>query len=105
MTDWTVFGKLWQASPGAFFWVMLSGVLAFAYNTFVTFLVVKLSPATTAFAGNFNKAATILVSLLFLEGTLPPGLQGRVMIGATLGNIAAFTVYNMLKQRRPIAAE
>jgi len=100
MTDWAVFGKLWQVNPGILGWVVLSGVLAFVYNIFVTFMVVKLSPATTAFAGNFNKAATILLSLLILEGKLAAGLRGKVIIFAVLGNIAAFSLYNVLKKRR-----
>merc|ERR1712178_152810 len=102
MNDFAVFGQLLAVNPGAFAWVILSGLLAFAYNTFVTFLVVKLSPATAAFAGNFNKSATILVSLLILEGTksLPPGMRGVIVVGAVLGNIVASTLYNVLKKRR-----
>mmetsp|Transcript_121734 Transcript_121734/g.344320 ORF Transcript_121734/g.344320 Transcript_121734/m.344320 type:complete len:504 (+) Transcript_121734:2-1513(+) len=100
MTDLEVFGRLWQVNPAIFGWVALSGCLAFVYNTFVTFLIVKLSPATTAFAGNFNKAATILFSLLLLEGTLATGFRGRVVLAAVLGNIAAFSFYNVLKSRR-----
>jgi len=100
MTDWAVFTKLWQVNPSILGWVVVSGLLAFVYNIFVTFMVVKLSPATTAFAGNFNKAATILLSLLFLEGNLAPGLRGKVIILAVLGNITAFSLYNVLKKRR-----
>eukprot|EP00971_Amphidinium_carterae_P097353 1926310-Amphidinium_carterae.1 len=37
-------------------WLLFSGVLAFGYNIFVTYVIQKLTPATTAFAGNFNKA-------------------------------------------------
>eukprot|EP00442_Polarella_glacialis_P019407 CAMPEP_0115058092 /NCGR_PEP_ID=MMETSP0227-20121206/6145_1 /TAXON_ID=89957 /ORGANISM="Polarella glacialis, Strain CCMP 1383" /LENGTH=440 /DNA_ID=CAMNT_0002443015 /DNA_START=34 /DNA_END=1356 /DNA_ORIENTATION=+ len=100
MTDVAVFSKLWEINPTVFGWILASGLFAFVYNTFVTFMVVKLSPATTAFAGNFNKAATILVSLLLLEGNLPTGIRGVVMIGAIIGNIGAFAVYNILKKRR-----
>lgn len=102
MTDCAVLAKLWQVNPKVLVWVLLSGVLAFCYNTFVTFLVVELSPATTAFAGNFNKAATILVSLLLLEGNvLTAGPRGLAIVAAVMGNIAAFTLYNVLKRRRP----
>lgn len=98
MTDWAVFGKLWEVNPHVLGYVLLSGIWAFVYNTFVTFMVQKLSPATTAFAGNFNKAATILVSLLLLEGTRKPAVVLPV-----LGNIAAFYVYNVLQKRRKLA--
>lgn len=100
MTDWDVFGKLWHVNPTIFGWVALSGILAFVYNIFVTFMVVEMSPATTAFSGNFNKAASILLSLLLLEGNLAPGLRGFTIVAAVLGNIAAFTLYNVLKSKR-----
>lgn len=100
MTDFTVFQKLWEINPLAFKWVMLSGGVAFIYNVFVTFMVVKLSPTTTAFAGNFNKAATILLSLLVFEGNLPAGWRGAVILTAIGGNIASFAIYNVLKRRR-----
>jgi len=100
MTDFSIFARLWEVNPAAFGWVGLSGACAFIYNIFVTFMVVKLSPATTAFAGNFNKAATILMSLLILEGTGISGWRGMVTYGTVLGNICAFTCYNVIKGRR-----
>jgi len=105
MTDIQVFKELWQLNPGVLGWVVASGVLAFCYNVFQTFLVVKLSPATTSFAGNFNKAATVLISLVFLEGRLPPGPRGKVLALAIVGNIAAFALYNALKGRRKAASK
>jgi len=99
MTDLSVFVKLWQVNPGIFGYIIMSGFLAFCYNVFVTFLIVKLSPATTAFAGNFNKAATILLSLVIFR-ELAPGIRGLVILGAVFGNIAAFTTYNVLRKRR-----
>jgi drug/metabolite transporter (DMT)-like permease len=99
MSDFSVFVKLWQVNPAIFGYVILSGVLAFIYNTFVTFLIVKLSPATAAFAGNFNKAATILLSLVIFR-ELAPGVRGLVIVGAVLGNIVAFTTYNVLRKKR-----
>lgn len=99
MTDFEVFHRLWEVNPSIFTWVLISGVLAFIYNTFVTFMIVKLSPATTAFAGNFNKAATILIALLVLERGIS-GPRGLVVLVAVLGNIMAFTCYNVLRKRR-----
>lgn len=100
MTDVTVFQELWRLNPSVLGWVAVSGVLAFGYNIFQTFLVVKLSPATTSFAGNFNKAATVLLSMIFLEGKLPPGPRGKILALAIVGNIAAFALYNKLKSGR-----
>ena len=99
-TDLAVFGEVWRVNPSVFYWIMLSGRLAFVYNTFVTFLILRLSPATAAFAGNFNKSATILLSLLFFEGRHKSGLRDVMVVVAILGNIAAFTLYNVLKKRR-----
>jgi len=99
MTDLAVFSQLWQVNPWVFKFIALSGVLAFCYNTFVTFLIVKLSPATAAFAGNFNKAATIMLSLVIFR-ELAPGARGVVILCAVLGNIAAFTTYNVMRKRR-----
>eukprot|EP00928_Gymnodinium_smaydae_P047323 TRINITY_DN31578_c0_g1_i1.p1 TRINITY_DN31578_c0_g1~~TRINITY_DN31578_c0_g1_i1.p1 ORF type:complete len:608 (-),score=108.89 TRINITY_DN31578_c0_g1_i1:26-1849(-) len=104
MTNVAVFRHIWTVNPSIFGWIALSGMLAFAYNTFVTFLIVKLSPATAAFAGNFNKSATILFSLLLLEGALGAGSRGLLVLLAVLGNIAAFTLYSVLKKRREEAA-
>jgi len=99
MTDVEVFRRLWEINPAVFKWVLLSGLLAFIYNTFVTFMIIKLSPATTAFAGNFNKAATILIALLILERGIS-GPRGLVVLLAVMGNITAFTFYNVLRKRR-----
>jgi len=94
-----VFRRLWEINPAVFKWVLLSGLFSFIYNTFVTFMIVKLSPATTAFAGNFKKAATILIALLILERGIS-GPRGLVVLLAVMGNITAFTFYNVLRKRR-----
>eukprot|EP00439_Symbiodinium_sp_Y106_P057721 s127_g8.t1 len=63
--------KSQQSNAGTSAGVVFSGLGAFVYNLYVTFMVVQLSPATSAFAGNFNKSAAILLSLVFLEGAAP----------------------------------
>eukprot|EP00929_Paragymnodinium_shiwhaense_P007683 TRINITY_DN111591_c0_g1_i1.p1 TRINITY_DN111591_c0_g1~~TRINITY_DN111591_c0_g1_i1.p1 ORF type:complete len:477 (-),score=88.73 TRINITY_DN111591_c0_g1_i1:162-1541(-) len=100
MTNLEVFRKIWELNPSVFLYVGLSGLLCFFYNNLQTFMAVNLSPATTAFAGNFNKAATILIALLFLDGRLPSGIRGVVVVGGILVNIASFTAYNILKKRK-----
>uniref|UniRef100_A0A7S1WSW5 Sugar phosphate transporter domain-containing protein n=1 Tax=Alexandrium catenella TaxID=2925 RepID=A0A7S1WSW5_ALECA len=105
MSDLEVFKKLFELNPTVLGLVFASGCLAFCYNVFTTFLVVKLSPATTSFAGNFNKAATVTLSLIFLEGQLPPGIRGKALIAAIAGNIGAFALYNKLKSRRQTAGK
>lgn len=99
MTDLEVFRQLWILNPSVLGWIGLSGVMAFGYNFFTTFLIVKLTPATTSFAGNFNKAANIMLSLLFFDGRLPPGVRGLVLLTAVAGNIGSFTLYNALKKK------
>jgi len=103
MTDLQVVKRMFQVNPSIVKWVVFSGLGAFVYNLYVTFMVVQLSPATSAFAGNFNKSAAILLSLVFLEGAAPwktGSLRDFAKIGAVLGNIAAFTCYNILKKRK-----
>mmetsp|Transcript_12309 Transcript_12309/g.31651 ORF Transcript_12309/g.31651 Transcript_12309/m.31651 type:complete len:200 (-) Transcript_12309:80-679(-) len=102
-TDFAVIARVWAERPVVLAYATLSGVLAFGYNVFQTFLAVKLSPSTTAFAGNFNKAAGILISLVVLEGTLAPGIWGKVALGSIAGNILAFTAYNAIRSRRRAA--
>lgn len=99
-TDLAVFMKVLALRPAVFAYAILSGVVAFGYNVFTTFLAVQLSPATTSFAGNFNKAAGILFSLLVLERWLPTDGWGLLTLGSILGNIAAFATYNSVRQAR-----
>lgn len=99
MTDWEVFKVIWQFKPIVLGFVAFSGLLACWYNLFTTLLIVRLSPATTAFAGNFNHGALVFLSLLFLDRHIPPGYHGVLLIGGVIGNIASFTCYNILKRR------
>mmetsp|Transcript_43661 Transcript_43661/g.100751 ORF Transcript_43661/g.100751 Transcript_43661/m.100751 type:complete len:462 (-) Transcript_43661:195-1580(-) len=105
MTDLHVFQKIFQLNPAVLMWLLFSGVLAFGYNIFVTYVIQKLTPATTAFAGNFNKAAAILFTLIFLEQGGAPGIRGWIVRLSVVGNIAAFTAYNIIGRRRKAAAK
>jgi len=67
------------------------------YNVLQYGIVQTLSPAHTTFAGNFNKAATIVLSLLVGLESLPEGKWGPVMLFAVFGNIVAFTAFNVVK--------
>lgn len=100
VTDLAVLSKVAATNPGIIGLAVLSGLVAFGYNVLTTFLAVQLSPATTSFAGNFNKAAGILFSLLVLEGSLPKGHWGPLLLTSVLGNIAAFVLYNNLRGRK-----
>lgn len=97
VTDWSIFASVWQLSPFTVFLAVFSGALALAYNVLQYGLVQSLSAAHTTFAGNFNKAATIVLSLLVGLETLPEGMWGTVMLFGVVGNIGAFTVYNVVK--------
>lgn len=99
LTDWQVISKVVELSPATLGLAVFSGVLAFAYNILQYGIVQTLSASHTAFAGNFNKAATIVIALVVgLEG-LPEGRWGILMAGAVFANIAAFTAYNISKER------
>lgn len=97
MTDWAVLCKVAVLSPRTLYLTFLSGVFALAYNVLQYSVVQTLSATHTAFAGNFNKAATISLALLFGMETLPAGVWGVIMLLAVLGNIASFTGYSMVQ--------
>eukprot|EP00913_Durusdinium_trenchii_P029781 g27907.t1 len=100
LTDLSVFLKVFSVNAPAYLWVVGSGVCAMVFNLFVTFMVVKLSPATSSFAGNFNKSMSIALSLFLLEGHRPTDARGIIKLCAVFGNIAAFYVYNVLRKKR-----
>ncbi|CAE8645415.1 unnamed protein product [Polarella glacialis] len=98
ITDYEVYQKVMELSPMTMCYVLVSGVLASGYNILQYTVVQQLSPSHAAFAGNFNKAATIMLSICLGLERLPGGIWSTVMVGAILGNIAAFTGYSLLKQ-------
>jgi len=100
MTDWEVLRAVIRLNPMALMPVLFSGVLAFVYNILQYTLVHKLSAAYATFAGNFNKAATVGLSLLLGMEALPEGFYGYVFLAAVIGNIGAFTVYSSLKAKK-----
>mmetsp|Transcript_135649 Transcript_135649/g.351667 ORF Transcript_135649/g.351667 Transcript_135649/m.351667 type:complete len:552 (-) Transcript_135649:27-1682(-) len=97
VTDWQVFLRILELSPATLGYVLLSGVFAAAYNILQYVLVQYLSATHTAFAGNFNKAATIFLSIALGLEALPSGAWGAVMVLAVLGNILSFTGFSLLK--------
>merc|ERR1711972_145651 len=97
MTDWQVVAEVLTRKPMALLPVAFSGILAFFYNILQYTLVHKLSAAYAAFAGNFNKAATVALSLALGLEALPAGGYGQLFLLAVVGNIAAFTFYSSRK--------
>eukprot|EP00931_Biecheleriopsis_adriatica_P101308 TRINITY_DN76477_c0_g1_i1.p1 TRINITY_DN76477_c0_g1~~TRINITY_DN76477_c0_g1_i1.p1 ORF type:complete len:501 (-),score=119.11 TRINITY_DN76477_c0_g1_i1:162-1664(-) len=98
MTDWQVFQKVLELSPSTMGWVILSGFIAAGYNVLQYTVVQKLSAGHAAFAGNFNKAATIMISICMGLEALPGGVWSTVMLGSILGNIGSFTGYTLMKE-------
>eukprot|EP00439_Symbiodinium_sp_Y106_P045992 s2020_g5.t2 len=80
------------SSARMLFFRMLLGVFAAWYNVTQYSLVHSMSATYTTFAGNFNKATAIVISLAVGLEKLPEGVWGHVMLLATLGNIGSFTV-------------
>ncbi|CAE8626048.1 unnamed protein product [Polarella glacialis] len=97
LTDWEVFSEVCRLSPGTMTLSVLSGVFALGYNVLQYNIVQTLSATHTAFAGNFNKAATIFLAILVGLEAMPQGYWGIVMLSAVLGNILSFTGYNLAK--------
>jgi hypothetical protein len=75
---------------------ILSGVFSFVYNIIQFTIVHTLSPSATAFGGNFNKAALIFLSYIFMD-PLPKAPWGIIIMCAIIGNIAAFSYYSYLQ--------
>jgi len=99
MTDWEVLGEVMDRNPMAMTPVLFSGLLSFVYNILQYSLVHKLSPTYATFAGNFNKAATVALSLLLGLESVPAGGYGTLFLLAVLGNLGAFTGYSLLKTK------
>merc|ERR1712217_466148 len=75
---------------------ILSGVFAFLYNIIQFTIVHTLSPSATAFGGNFNKAALIFLSYIFMD-PLPGMPWGAIIMCAIVGNIVSFSYYSYLQ--------
>lgn len=104
-TDIAVFMKILSLHPQALFNVFLSGLFATCYNMFQYYLVNALSATHTAFCGNFNKAATVVLSLVVGLESLPRGPWKLVMLAAVGGNIGAFAGYSALKAHEKAVKE
>jgi len=97
ITDWEVFQKVLTLSPKTLGLVLMSGFFAGAYNLLQFLMVNYLSATHTAFCGNFNKAATIALSIIMGMEQLPGGVWSGLMVGAISGNIMSFTGFSYLK--------
>jgi len=97
MTDFEVMRRVLQLSPSTMVWLCFSGVFAAGYNVLNYTVVQKLSATQAAFAGNFNKAASIALSISLGLEHLPSGAWGALMVLAIAGNVGSFTRYSLLK--------
>jgi len=102
MSDWQILQGVWALNKQTMTWLALSGVFSFMYNIIQFSIVHTLSPAATAFGGNFNKAALIFLTLLlpFLRVHELPGSPFIEVIWiAVLVNISAFSYYSYLQMQ------
>lgn len=97
VTDFQIVKEVLALNPTTFGLAVLSGLFALSYNVLLYSVVQTLSAAFSAFTSNFNKAATIALSLLFGFEFLPEQPWGAVMVVGIVGNLGAFTVYGLLK--------
>lgn len=95
LTDWQVFAKVWQLSPETVGLIAVSGIFAVGFNIVQFVLARALSATHIAFVGNFNKAATVVLSMTLGLERLPGGLWSDVMVLSLLGNMAMFTVFSI----------
>jgi len=97
ISDWQVLHEVMSLSPHTMILVAFSGFFAVCYNTLQYAMVSELSATHTAFAGNFNKAATIVLSLVLGLETLPGKPWGQVTVFSIVGGVASFTAYSLMK--------
>lgn len=96
-TDWQVVMKVIELNPRMMLFTIISGVLSAGYNFLMYLLVQTLSATHTTFAGNFNKAALIMLSLLIGMEKLPPGRWGALMVVGVIANVASFSMYSYVR--------
>jgi len=97
LTDWEVYRMVTEISPYTVIYVVVSGLISAGYNFIQYTVVQKLSASHAAFAGNFNKAATISLSMCFGLETLPGDKWNSVLLLGIIGNILSFTTWSYLQ--------
>uniref|UniRef100_A0A7S1KWU3 Sugar phosphate transporter domain-containing protein n=1 Tax=Alexandrium catenella TaxID=2925 RepID=A0A7S1KWU3_ALECA len=102
VTDREVLAKVFALSPLTLVLVLLSGVFSVSYNVLRYAMVQHLSASHTAFAGNFNKALTIMISLLLGLERVPDGVWSSVMLLSVAGSISAFMAYSVMTAYSPV---
>merc|ERR1712222_152847 len=95
-TDFWVASQVWTHSKSTFALAASSSLASLVYNILQFGIVQYLSATHVAFAGNFNKAATIPLAILVGIDSLPQGKWGPIVITGAVINICAFTAYNMV---------
>jgi len=99
-SDLDILLKVIMVAPRTVALLLLSGIFAFAYNIVQLSIVQALSPSSTAFGGNFNKAALVLLTMI-VPALQVHALPGRPWIfiiwAAVLGNIFSFAGYSYLQ--------
>merc|ERR1719277_2155545 len=99
LTDWEILEEVWDSNQGVVYLAALSGVFALGFNLLKYGIVQRLSATHTAFAGNFNKAFTIVLAMVLGLEQYPTDGWGWLMVASYMGNIGAFTGYNIAKLR------
>mmetsp|Transcript_62360 Transcript_62360/g.115750 ORF Transcript_62360/g.115750 Transcript_62360/m.115750 type:complete len:458 (+) Transcript_62360:56-1429(+) len=105
MTDLEVIWEVIRINPWALRPVFFSGVLSLCYNVVSYRLADRLSATHTTFAGSFNGAATVALSLILGLEVLPAGRRGSLYLIAVVGNILAFCLYSRAKLMEAIGPE
>merc|ERR1719203_1915201 len=99
LTDWEILREVLDYNRGVLILAALSGVFALGFNLLKYGIVQRLSATHTAFTGNFNKAFTIVLTMAQGLEPVPTDGWGWLMVAACMGNISAFTAYNIAKIR------
>jgi len=97
LTDWQITKTVAQHAPEVIGLALLSGGFAVCYNVLTYSFVQSLSATHAAFASNFNKAATIALSVIIGLEIIQFNGWGGMMVAGVAGNIGAFTLYSLFK--------
>ncbi|CAK0847904.1 unnamed protein product [Prorocentrum cordatum] len=94
--DAWVVGQVWEHSKSTFIFGASSALASLVYNILQFSIVQYLSATHVAFAGNFNKAATVPLALLVGIDHLPQAPYGFIMVVSAIINIISFAAYNVV---------
>jgi len=98
LTDWEVMGKVVPLNKSFWQVFILRGIVGVAFNIVKYTVVHETTPTYAAIAGNVNKAAVILLSVLAGFEPVPENKWGVAIWVAIISSFICFASYSMMKK-------